>query len=219
MTTSRFERIGAFTGFAAVALWVTGILMLSAAPTKLADNASDPQILAWVRHNSTDLLIGGWAFILGCLCFVWFVGMLRSRLVVSEGGTGAVSTIAFAGGVATAVFGALMPAGDIALAINKNDVSPATAGALHHLTDAFFVTAELALIVLLVAVGVVAFRTGAIARWFAIFGFVLAVVLVIGPIGWAGLIFGLPVWTVIATILLVRPARHVRRAEVASAAA
>jgi hypothetical protein len=216
MITSRFERLSALTGFAAVALWVTGIVMLNAAPTKLSDKASDAQTLAWVQHNTNDLLIGGWAFILGCLCFIWFVGILRSRLVVSEGGTGTVSTIAFAGGAATAMFGMLIPAGDIAAAINKNEISAATAGTLHHISDAFFVGAELALIILVVGVAVLGFRTRVVPRWFASLGLLLAVVLVIGPIGWAGLIFGLPVWTLVATILLVRPARGAERSHMAA---
>ena len=193
--------------------------MLDAVPTNLSDKASDPQTLVWVQHNANDLLIGGWAFILGCLCFVWFVGILRARLVVSEGGTGTVSTITFVGGVATALFGALIPAGDLAAAINKNDISPATAGALHRMSDGFFVTAELALIVLFVGVAVLGFRTRVVPRWFASLGIVLAAVLVIGPIGWAGLIFGLPVWTLIATILLVVPARRTEQRVVAAAGA
>jgi hypothetical protein len=212
MITSRFERISALTGIAAIALWVGGILVMSAVPSDLPDGATDPQTLAWVKHNSNALLAGGWLFILGSLCFIWFVGALRSRLVVAEGGAGTVSTIAFTGGVATALFGALIPSGDLALAINKDEVSAATAGALHHMSDAFFVTAELALVVLLVGVAVLGFRTRVVPRWFAAFGVLLSVVLVIGPIGWAGLIFGLPVWTLTATILIVRPRRAAGRA-------
>jgi hypothetical protein len=212
MITSRFERISALTGIAAVALWIGGIVVTSAVPSGLPDRATDPETLAWVKHNSNALLAGGWLFILGSLCFIWFVGTLRSRLVVAEGGAGTVSSIAFAGGVATAVFGALIPSGDIALAINKNEVSAATAGALHHVSDAFFVTAELALIVLLVGVAVLGFRTRVVPRWFAAFGVLLSLVLVIGPIGWAGLIFGLPVWTLVATMLIVRPRSAAGRA-------
>jgi hypothetical protein len=36
----------------------------------------------------------------------------------------------------------------------------------------------------------------------------IAIVLVIGPIGWAALIFGLPIWTLGTTWLLVRPQRE-----------
>jgi hypothetical protein len=83
----------------------------------------------------------------------------------------------------------------------------------------FFVGAELALIVLVIGVAVLGFRTRVVPRWFASFGILLAVVLVVGPIGWAGLIFGLPVWTLVTTILLVRPARAVERRHMAAATA
>ncbi len=113
-----------------------------------------------------------------------------------------LANVAFAGGVAAAVFGMMIPAGDIAVAINKDDVSAATAGTLHRVSDAFFVCAELALILLVVATAVLAFRTAVLPRWWAVFSLLLAIVLVIGPIGWAGLIFGTPVWIVGTTVLL-----------------
>ncbi len=51
---------------------------------------------------------------------------------------------------------------------------------------------------------IVALRTRALPKWWAIFAIVIAIVLVIGPIGWAGLIFGLPIWTLGTSWLLVR---------------
>jgi hypothetical protein len=156
---------------------------------------------------------------LGSVCFLWFVGVLGARLMVAEGGTGTVSSIAFAGGIATAVFGIANPTPDVAAAINKDDISPATAGTLHHLSDAFFVSAELSLVVLLAAVAVLGFRTRVVPRWWAAFGVLLAVVLVIGPIGWAGLLFGLPVWTLGTTAMLVRRPHGGRVAAARTAAA
>ena len=145
---------------------------------------------------------------IGCLCFVWFAGILRERLARAEDG-GTFSSIAFGAAVATAVFGLGMPAGDLAIAISKNDVEASTAGALHHLTDVSFVGAELSAALLLAAVTAVAWRTGVLPRWWAIFGALLAVVLLIGPIGWAGLLFGMPVWVLGTTGLLLRaPAGH-----------
>jgi type IV secretory pathway TrbD component len=53
-------------------------------------------------------------------------------------------------------------------------------------------------------------------RW-AIFSIIVAVVLVIGPIGWAALIFGLPIWTLGTGLLLARTPRTVTRREAAPA--
>ena len=59
--------------------------------------------------------------------------------------------------------------------------------------------------------GMVVLRSALMPKWWAWFGFVLAVVLAIGPIGWAGLIFGLPVWVLVTTFFLVRRAAAVPR--------
>ena len=65
---------------------------------------------------------------------------------------------------------------------------------------------------------IVAFRTGALPRWWAAFGILIAVVLVIGPIGWAALIFGTPVWILGTGLIVGAPARSPRGAMAAAAA-
>jgi hypothetical protein len=202
---SRLERTSVWTGIAAIVLWVLGLVVMNGMSDSLSDKATDPQILAWVDGNTSTILLGGWLFMLGCLCFIWFAAVLRSRLLAAEGGSGMLATLAFAGAIVTAVFGLGIPAGDVDAAINKTDISATTAGTLHHLGDLFFVGAELGAIVMLAAVAVLTFRTAVLPRWWGIAGALLAVVLVIGPIGWIGLLFGLPLWTLGTTILLVRP--------------
>lgn len=205
MPLPKLERLSACTGFAAVALWVAGAVVSWGVTSNIADDASDTRVLAWIHANAGTLIAGGWLWIVGCLLFVWFLGTLRARLVVSEGGAGTFSAIAFAGGVATAVFGILIPAGDVAAAIDRSSLSPASAGALHHLSDVFFGGAELAAALLLAAVAVLGLATRVVPRWFAVASAVVAVVLLILPIGWAALLFGVPLWTLTATALLVRP--------------
>jgi hypothetical protein len=61
--------------------------------------------------------------------------------------------------------------------------------------------------------------TGVLPGWWAIFSVLLAVVLWIGPIGWAALILGTPIWVLGTTILLVRPPQPRRSAVVAGVAA
>jgi hypothetical protein len=216
LTTSRLERLSPLAGLAAVALWVAGAVISWGVVPSLPDDAGDTRVLAWAQAHRNGLLAGGWLWVLGCLCFVWFLGALRARLVVAEGGAGTFSAIAFAGGVATAVCGLLMMGGNVALALDASDVSPATAGALSHLSDVFFGGAELFAVLLLGGVAVLGFATGVVGRWFAGASVVLAVILVVLPIGWLGLLFGVPLWTLAATALLVRPARA-RRVAVATA--
>ena len=74
---------------------------------------------------------------------------------------------------------------------------------MRRLSDAFFVGAELAAILLLVAVAVVVLRTRVLPSWWAYFGLLIAIVLVIGPIGWAAPIFGVPVWIIGTSLMLL----------------
>ena len=97
-----------------------------------------------------------------------------------------------------------MPGPEIAAAISADDISASTAAALSNLSDGFFVAAELAAVLLMLGTGMVALRSALLPKWWAWVSFLLAVVLVIGPIGWAGLIFGLPVWILVTTFFLVR---------------
>jgi hypothetical protein len=197
------------TAVVSIALWVAGLIVGEGLPSHLASNASDAQVLAWVQHNSNTITIGAWTFMLGCVGLVIFAGLLRERLATAEGGNHLLANLAFGGAVASGVLGIGTNA-DIATAINKNEVSPAAAAAFHHLGDLFFMGAEVMLIPFVAAAAILAWRTAVLPRWWAVFGMIVAVVLAIGPIGWAALIFGTPVW-LLGTSLLVgrRPRRNV----------
>ncbi len=141
---------------------------------------------------------------IGSLFFLWFMGILRARLVAAEDGAATFAGIAFAGGLATAIFALGMPTGGLVAALNANDIDAPTAEALNAVETAFLLEAELAAIALLVGASVVSLRTAVLPRWWAVVSILLAVWLVILPIGWAGLLVGLPVWTVVTSVLLLR---------------
>ena len=202
---SRWERWAPLAGVIAVALWIVGLICLThdAPPS----HPTDVRILAYYKAETNWILVGGWLFMVGTLFFVWFAGALRARLQTAEGAPGTFTTIAFAGAVAAGVFGMATGAGDVDGAINKNDITAATAGTLHNLGDAFFVGAELSAVLLFLGAALVAFRTGILPRWWAILMVIVAIVLVIGPIGWAALIFGVPIWTLGTAAMLLRAPR------------
>ncbi len=189
----------------AVVLWIAG-LVIGGTSDNLADNASDAATLDWVQGNANSILLGAWVFALGCLAFLWFMGTVRGYLATAEGAPGTVSTIMFGASTAAAAF-AMATTGDVASAISKNDISPATAGALHHLGDLFFVVAELAMMATLIAFALLVLRTSAFPRWWAYVSLVVAVVLLIGPIGWAALIFGTPIWALVTGWWMTRAPR------------
>jgi hypothetical protein len=215
--TTRFDRLAALiTGPLAVALWIAGLVVGEGMTDHLSSKATDPQVLAWLHANKNTVIVGGWLFMSGCLAFMWFAGVLRTRLAAAETDGHTLSTIAYGGAIAAAVLGMGTQA-DLGDAINASDVTAATAGTFHHLGDLFFVGAEIALIAPMAAVAFLAFRTGVVPRWWGAFSALIAIVLWIGPIGWAALIFGTPVWVLGTTALLVRQPRPRRATALATA--
>lgn len=212
---SRLERWSPLAGVLAVVLWIVGLALQKAPDT--STKKSDAEILAVYQHNANRILLASWLFMLGCICFLWFAGIVRARLADAEGVRSTFASLAFGGAVASAVFGIGTMAGPVGVAINKDDISASAASALTHLGDVFFVGTEFALIVLFAAVAAVAFQTRLFPRWWAALLVLVAVVLVIGPIGWAAVIFATPIWTLVTAWMLMRS--NSRRVEIASAAA
>lgn len=217
-----FERLSALAGLAAVLLWTVGVVAIGGGhvgvPGGIPEEGSR-EVLAHFRTNEDAAVSGGWLFMLGSLAFLWFVGVLRSRLLRAEGGEGTFASLAFAGGVATATFAVGIPAGGVVAGLGAGELGAAETAALNALEAAFFIGAELSAIVLLAGAAAVALRTGALPRWWAAGSIALAVWLAIGPIGWVGVLVGLPVWTALTSVLLVRtsgaPAEAVRHGMVA----
>lgn len=205
----RPERWAVYAGVVAVVLWIIGILVIEGGDTP-GESATDAEVLAYYQDEANTILAGSWIFMLGCLAFLWFAVVLRERLAAAEGGSRMFSNVAFVGAVATGAFLLLTSGPDIAAAISEDDISEAAAAAMATMGDAFFVAAELSAILLMVGAGAVALRSRLFPKAWAWFSFLLAVILVIGPIGWAALIFGLPIWVLGTTFFLARkegPAR------------
>jgi hypothetical protein len=200
---ARSERWPAYTGVLAVLLWVVGVIVQESAGPP-GEGASDAEYLAYIDENANTILTGGWIFMLGCVAFLWFAVVLRQRLAAAEGGTLMYANVAFVGAVLVGAFTMLSPGPDIAAAISSDDISESTAAALGALGDAFFVAAELSAMLLMIGASVLALRTRVFPKPWAWFGLFLAVILVIGPIGWAALLFGVPVWVLGTTWFLTR---------------
>jgi hypothetical protein len=206
--SDRMERFSALAGVLAVVLWGVGVAIIGGGhvglPGGVPEEGAD-EVLAHFRENEDAVVSGGWLFMLGSLAFLWFAGILRGRLLRAEGGAGTFASIAFAGGVATGIFALGIPTGGVVAALGVDQIGAPEAAALNAVEAAFFIGAELSAIVLLAATAVVALRTAALPRWWAGASILLAVWLVIGPIGWIGLLAGLPIWTLVTSLILVRP--------------
>jgi len=209
------NRRWALLGPLAVALWVAGLFLLNT--SNPADHATGTQILAWYKAHADAIVMGGWLFMLGCLGFVAFVAGLRVRLAEAAGATSQLPGLALVGAAMAGAMGMLTAAVDLAGGIDKNDIDPATAATFHHSVDVFFVGAELAAIVPVAAVAILVWRTRVMPRWWAAFAGLVAVVLVAGPIGWLGLIFGVPLWTLGTSLFVLVGSRARMRTATAAA--
>lgn len=199
-----WERLAALGGIVAVGLWFIGTAILESTDSPDEDNPAD--VLRWYQDEEGSILAGGFIFELGGLFFLIFLAALVSRLWYAEGGTGFLTMIATAGGLGTALFVMGTPTPDMAGALGESDLAPEAAQALNTLDNAFFIIAELSAALFVAAVGLLTLRTGALPKWLGWISLVLALWLLIPPIGWAGLIFGLPLWTlVVAVLLYIKP--------------
>ena len=197
-TTSGLDRHAPLAGVVSVICWIIGTALLDTVESK----ETGAELLAVYNDDEGRILLGGILFLIGTAFFLWFLGSLRSRLLLAEGGDGRLSNLAFAGGVATAVCLALLPGPEMAGAFSNEDLDESAALALAHVGDAFFLGAEYMLPVLLVASALVAFRYGALPRWLAWIQILLALILLSGVVGWAGLIFVFPIWVLVVSYLL-----------------
>jgi hypothetical protein len=194
-----WERLAALSGVVAVVLWVIGVVLEEVSNLP----GEDPnEILSWFQDESNTILSGAFIFMLGSLFFLIFVGALRVRLVRAESESAFLSAIAFGAGLVVAALTLLIPGPNLAGALAEDDLTPEAAQALTVVDDAFFVGAELAAALLLVATGLAILRYGALPRWVAWISFLFALWLLIPPIGWAGLLVGVPLWTMIVAVLL-----------------
>jgi hypothetical protein len=202
-----WERLAALAGgVLAVVLWVVGTLLREAGDLP-ADDATGDQILAWYVSDEWTILASGFIFMLGALFFLVFLGALRARLVAAEGPPGFLTAIAFGSGLLVALCLLLLPTTDMVAALSNEELTGDAALAISNLGDMFFLGAEVSAALLLASAGVLFIRTRLLPAWLGWASLVVALWLLILPVGWAGLLLGFTLWTVLVAVLLwMRPA-------------
>ena len=199
--TWAIDRYAPLSGVLAVIGWIVGIVLID----KVESKDTGAELLAAYKGEEGRILLAGISWLIGTAFFVWFLGSLRSRLLAAEGGDGRLTSIAFAGGVGTAICLALLPGPDMAAAFSSDDLDESAALALGNVGDAFFLGAEYLLAVLLVASALVALRYGGLPTWLAWIQLLIALVLLTAVVGWAALFFAFPLWVLVVSYLLWRP--------------
>lgn len=198
----RWQRLAPLTGVVAVILWAIGVAVLEGADAPDTDARGIVALAYFIEHDDA-ILAGTFVFMLGGVFFLWFAATLRAALYRMEGSLGTLSATAFAGGIATGICAILVPSAQATGALNNDNLSPQAAQTLLMVGDMFFYAAELAAAVLLIATAIVILRARAwLPVWLGWVTLVVAIVLLIPPIGWAALIFGLTLWTILVGLLL-----------------
>jgi hypothetical protein len=132
-----------------------------------------------------------------------------------------LSAIAYGGGVITAALILAFPAANVAGALFAEQLGPEEAQTFYLFGDVFLYPAAMAAAVLIAATALVALRTGVLPSWLGWPSLVLALWLLIPPLGsaggtqpenpaaWTGLAVlpAVPLWTAVTAIVLMRMKR------------
>lgn len=176
----RREQIGVASGVVAVAALVVAGSLISTYP---GSDASSQEIRTFILDNRrtllTQSLLGAGAVAFG----VWFFGSLRSTLRRAEGGTGRLSGIAFAGGVASLV-GVLASSMLTITMANRvaETAEPGVTLALWQLGNAALVVSVFPFVAAVLATSLLALRTGVLPRWLAYAGVIPIGLATLAPI-------------------------------------
>jgi hypothetical protein len=197
------ERFGLLAGGLAGVLWVVAVFLLEG-----AGNPSGPEsgaeVVEFYRDNRAMILTAATLHGLGGFLFLWFVASLRAvlgSLAVPAWLTAATVIGGTAGG---ALMLGMMGGQSAGATTDVEVLTSDVAIVFWRLAHIFFVAAELALAVFVGALAILALRRLVLTRWLGWFGLAVTILLLIPPIGWAALLFLLPIWLVAVSVVLWR---------------
>jgi hypothetical protein len=202
----RWERFAPLTGIAAVVFWVLGVVIVESGDTP--DDAPAAEIVRYFENDEASIYLGVLSLFLGSLFFVWFAGSLRAVVAAAEGGVARLASVVFGFALAKAIFDVSVGVPQMSGAFTANEteavLTPGAAQALWAAGDGFFVAAAYAAAFFLLATAIAILRWSVLPRWLAWVNVLVAIVLLIPPIGWAALIFAFPLWVLLVSVLLYR---------------
>jgi hypothetical protein len=181
-------------------LGLAGLVVLEGSADRPELDAPPQVILDYFGDRDT-VIFGSFLLMLAAVAFIWFVGVLCVVLHRAENGDGRLSAIAYGGGLLAAAMMLIVPASNLFGALYADLLSPAAARTFYLFGDVFLYPAGMAAAVLIGATGLLALRTGVLPRWLGWASLVLALWLLIPPIGTGAVLPENPVaWTGIAAL-------------------
>jgi hypothetical protein len=208
MKTIGWARWWPVTGIGVVALWIVGLVFLSGVDT----HDDDSVIVAhYAKHsNRVHDIVGFFLILAAVLVFVWFLGSLRKRLALAEGGQPLLTAIAFGAGLVTSglwlVANALFVAPSFAVSdTSKFVLDPNTYRLLSDLGYTVWFSGTTIAAALVFATAVLSIRTGLLPKWLAWLSILVGITMLVS-------FFFLPFlimlgWMLVVSITLIaRPA-------------
>jgi hypothetical protein len=171
------------TGIVFVALWIVAFAITGSSPES---NDSDAKILAYYAdsgHRTRDM-VAFFLVLAALLFFVWFLAVLRDRLVRAEGAVGGLTAAAFGAGLVSAALWMVGTAFFIApsatrIDTNKFQLNANTFRILNDLGYGVWFSATTIAAVTVVSTAVLSLRTGLLPKWLAWLSFVVAATMLV----------------------------------------
>ena len=196
----RTERLAPLVGIVPLVLGLAGLIVLEG-PADRPELDAPPRVILDYFGDRDTVILGSFLLMLAALVFIWFVGLLRAVLRRAENGDGRLSAIAYGGGLLAAGMMLIVPASNLFGALYADLLTPTAARTFYLFGDVFLYPAGMAAAVLIGTTGLLAVRTGVLPRWLGWASLVLALWLVIPPIGAGAVLPENPVaWTGIAAL-------------------
>jgi hypothetical protein len=160
-----------------------GIIALAIVPQAPQPDATADEVSTYFVDRGDGVLAQTYLFAVAGLFFLWFLGSLRSQLRRAEGGTGRLSAVAFAGGIATfAAFGTGSGiSAALAAGIAEEGAQPVT-NAFFQFGSQVFAGVSFPVIVLSLAASIAIVRTRALPEWLGWLGVLVAASGAVGTI-------------------------------------
>jgi hypothetical protein len=196
------------SGVVAAVLTVAGLAIVGDAPGFLDDAAT---VADYYADNSSQVIVASYIGLLGTVAFIWFVGVLRTRLGSTAGGDERLATIAFGGGIAAAAPLLAIYLFNLAGAFRADEdgkIDPGVAASLYDLSALSVNVAAIAASVLVLAVGLLALRDAVLPRWLGIVSVLLGIAMLL-PFAYVAMGVFLIWLAVLAVLLWLRgPGEH-----------
>ena len=198
------RRVTPLAGVLSVVLFVVALFVIESEATPDVD-ASATEAATYLDGALGTLAVALIIWGVGSILLLWFFEGLRAWIAGYSEQLGRL-TFFFGFAVILLMLASFLPdlAGAFASDELDGQLEPAAAQALTSLGDGFFFGAEVMLVGLFLAAGLAALQARAFPAWVGWLSFVLAVIALIPPIGWAVVIWGFPLWIFIMSAIMWR---------------